>query len=291
MGAQYLLEKHPELFEGIGYVLNEGGSNETIVDYVSYWGIEVAQKIPLWVRIFTKGRPVHAAVPPDSGGSAAQLLEILRDIQAMPRPYRVTPVVRDFFISLSRAKKGDKQEMLRHPERYENNAQLAASLPPGYRSLLTNTMAITKLQAGDVINSMPAESSAWLDFRLLPDESPAAMAGKLEATMGQRGELEVILAGITAPPSPTNTDLYQALVRVMQRAEPRSVVGPVVSPGTSDSRFFRARGVVAYGISPFKVNYYDGDTVHGPDERIRRTFFLQGVGVMKQIVREFCVER
>ncbi|HUF18125.1 MAG TPA: M20/M25/M40 family metallo-hydrolase [Thermoanaerobaculia bacterium] len=291
MGAQFLLEKHPELFEGIGYVLNEGGSNETIVDYVSYWGIEIAQKVPLWVRISTKGRAEHAAVPPDSGGSAAQLLDILRDLQAMPRPYHLTPAVRDYFLSLAKAKKGEKQEMLLNPERYENNPQLASRLPAGSRSLLTHTMAITRLQAGSVINAMPTEASAWLDFRLLPGSSPQAMVRELDRVIGERGELEVVLAGITTPPAPSNTDLYQALERVMRRAEPRSVVGPLVSAGTSDSRFFRARGVPTYGISPFKVNYYDGDTVHGPDERIRRTFFLQGVGVMKQIVREFCVER
>lgn len=291
MGAQYVLENHPELFEGIGYVLNEGGSNETIVDFVSYWGIETTQKVPLWVRISTSGRPEHSAVPPDSGGSAVQLLEILTDLQAMPRPYHLTPAVRDYFLALSKVKKGDKQEMLLDPERYENNPQLASKLPPGSRSLLTNTMAITRLQAGEVINAMPAEASAWLDFRLLPGARPEAMVDELEKVIGDRGELEVLLAGIATPAAPTNTDLYQALERVMRRAEPRSVVGPLVSAGTSDSRFFRARGVTTYGISPFKVNYYDGDTIHGPDERIRRTFFFEGLGVMKEIVREFCVAR
>ena len=288
-GARYLLENHPQLFEGIGYVLNEGGSNETIVDYVSYWGIEVAQKVPLWVKITTRGRPVHAAVPPEDGGSAVQLLEILSEIRALPQPWHVSPIVREYFVSLARAKKGDKREALLDPERYENNPELARQLPLGSRSLLTNTIGITRLQAGDVVNSMPAESSAWLDIRLLPGESPEAMIEKLRVLIGERGELQVVLAGIATAPAPMNTDLYQTLSAVMQRVEPRSVVGPLVTQGTSDSRFFRARGVPAYGISPFKVNYYDGDTVHGPDERIRTRFFHQGVGVMKQIVREFCV--
>jgi acetylornithine deacetylase/succinyl-diaminopimelate desuccinylase-like protein len=65
-------------------------------------------------------------------------------------------------------------------------------------------------------------------------------------------------------------------------------VAPVVSAGTSDSRYFRARGIVAYGIAPFKVNYYDADTVHGIDERIRARFFAEGLQLMRQIVRTFC---
>jgi len=65
-------------------------------------------------------------------------------------------------------------------------------------------------------------------------------------------------------------------------------VAAVVGAGTSDSRFFRARGIVAYGIAPFKVNYYDADTVHASDERIRARFFTQGTRLVRRIVRDFC---
>jgi acetylornithine deacetylase/succinyl-diaminopimelate desuccinylase-like protein len=40
-GCRELLEKRPDLFANVGYVLNEGGYNETIVDRVAFWGIEV----------------------------------------------------------------------------------------------------------------------------------------------------------------------------------------------------------------------------------------------------------
>jgi acetylornithine deacetylase/succinyl-diaminopimelate desuccinylase-like protein len=65
----------------------------------------------------------------------------------------------------------------------------------------------------------------------------------------------------------------------------------MVTAGTTDSRYFRRRGIVAYGFSPFKVNYYDGATVHGVDERIRVRFFLEGVALMRQIVSDFCVRK
>jgi hypothetical protein len=46
--------------------------------------------------------------------------------------------------------------------------------------------------------------------------------------------------------------------------------------------------LIAYGIAPFKVNYYDAETVHANDERIRATFFTQGVRLMRQMVHDFC---
>jgi len=54
-GCRAILEQHPELFANAGFVLNEGGYNETIVDYVTFWGIEVQAKVPLWLRITMKG--------------------------------------------------------------------------------------------------------------------------------------------------------------------------------------------------------------------------------------------
>jgi acetylornithine deacetylase/succinyl-diaminopimelate desuccinylase-like protein len=74
----------------------------------------------------------------------------------------------------------------------------------------------------------------------------------------------------------------------MKADEPGSAVEPIVGAGTSDSRYFRARGMVAYGIAPFKVNYYDADNVHGADERIRARFFAEGVRLVRRIVHDFC---
>ena len=111
---------------------------------------------------------------------------------------------------------------------------------------------------------------------------------RIRDAVAGRASIDVLLRGEPAPESPINTELYSVLQRVMTAAEPASSVGQVVSAGTTDSRFFRARGITAYGFSPFKVNYYDADTIHGIDERIRVQFFFEGVKVTEQIVRSFC---
>jgi acetylornithine deacetylase/succinyl-diaminopimelate desuccinylase-like protein len=289
-GCEDLLANRSELFTNVGFVLNEGGGNETIVDKVSFWGIEVDQKVPLWLRVVSRGEAGHGAVPPDSGGTTVQLLEALAEVQKIERPYRLTPSVDRYFDALALKKPGSKGEILRDPTDYFDSPSLK-QLSPAYRALLQDTLAVTRLSAGDLVNSIPPEATADLDLRLLPDSDPGAMLERIRAATGRRGSVSVILQGRAAPPSPVDTDLYRTLERVMKRAEPTSVVGPSVSAGTSDSRFFRARNVVAYGISPFKVNYYDANTVHGVDERIRARFFVQGVTLMRQIVRDFCVQR
>jgi acetylornithine deacetylase/succinyl-diaminopimelate desuccinylase-like protein len=129
---------------------------------------------------------------------------------------------------------------------------------------------------------------AEIDVRLLPDEMPRDFLERIRTAAGREVSVDVLLEGEPTPASPTDTPLYAQLERAMKKSEPASAVCPIVSAGTSDSRFFRTRNVVAYGISPFKVNYYDADTIHGADERIRASFFDDGVRLMRSIVSGFC---
>ena len=279
---------HPELFANVGYVLNEGGYNETIVDKVGFWGIEVQQKVPLFLRVTMHGWPGHAAAPPDDGGTLARLMDALQAIRAIDTPYRLTPSVERYFHAVGAMRRDERGEVLRSAREPLDVARVKRVLSPGYRALLHDTIAVTRLGGGACTNCLPATGTADLDIRLLPDERADAMEAKVRELVGKNGEVAVILKGEPSPESSSDTDLYRFLAATFRKSEPGSTVAPIVQAGTSDSRFFRARGIVAYGIAPFKVNYYDADTVHGNDERIREWFFDAGVRLTRQIVRGFC---
>jgi len=289
-GCAALLAQHPELFANAGFVLNEGGYNETIVDRVPFWGIEVQAKVPLWLRITMKGPAGHAAVPPDDGGALAKLVRALDAIQRIPTPYRLTPAVTRAFREAGKSRHDERGEVLRGIGEPLDVARIDRVLSPGYRSLLHDTIAITRIAGGSSINVLPTMASADVDVRLLPDETTAPMVVKVKAAIPAGGDLQVLLAGEPVPESPSDTELFRVLAAAMTKAEEGSIVAPVVGGGTSDSRYFRARGIVAYGIAPFKVNYYDADTIHANDERIRARFFAEGVRLMRSIVTEFCAK-
>ncbi|HEX2121385.1 MAG TPA: M20/M25/M40 family metallo-hydrolase, partial [Thermoanaerobaculia bacterium] len=167
-------------------------------------------------------------------------------------------------------------------------ARIRRQLPPGHRTLLHDTLAITRLSAGRSVNVIPSKATADIDIRLLPGTRPDAMLARVRQAAGTQASVEVLLAGEPVPDSPAAGALFDTLVRAMRAHAPGSAVAPIVGSGTTDSRYFRARGIPAYGIMPFKVNYYDVDSVHGVDERIRSRFFVEGVRLMRGIVREFC---
>ena len=287
-GCRAILEQHPELFANAGFVLNEGGYNETIVDHVSFWGVEVQAKVPLWLRITMKGTAGHAASPPDDGGTLGKLVHSLDAISRIPMPYRLTPAVARSFREAGKARHDERGEVLRGIAEPLDVPIIERVLSPGYRSLLHDTIAITRVDGGNAINVLPANASADIDIRLLPDETTDGMIAKVKEMLPSGGELQVLLTGEPVPESPSDTELFRILSSSLRNAETGSIVGTAVGSGTSDSRYFRARGIVAYGIAPFKVNYYDADTVHANDERIRTRFFAEGVRLMRTIVTRFC---
>ena len=289
-GLAALMEKSPELFSGVGFVLNEGGANVTVVDRIDYWGIEVDQKVPLWIRLTAKGEGGHSASPPADGGATKKLVDAAHAVSAIPMRSELHPSVEAFFKSMASTKPGKRGRILADPGRYFGTPDIA-ELPYGLQMLLRDTLAMTRLEAGTSTNAVPDIATADFDIRMIPGSDPAALLTQIKQVAGTLVEVEVLLSGPPAPASAVDTDLFASLSRVLTKAAPSSKVGAMVTAGTTDSRYFRRRGIVAYGFSPFKINYYDGATVHGADERIRVRFFLEGVELMRQIVSDFCVRK
>ena len=223
--AQQLLEQHPELFANAGFVLNEGGYNETIVDHVAFWGIEVQAKVPLWLRITMKGAAGHSASPPDDGGTLAKLVRSLEAIQRIPTPYRLTPAVARAFHEAGKARHDERGEVLRGIAEPIDVARVERVLSPGYRSLLRDTIAITRIDGGTSINVLPTTATADVDIRILPDETTEPMVAKVKETLPPGGDLTVLLAGQPVPDSPTDNELFRVLDASMKKAEADSVVG------------------------------------------------------------------
>jgi len=56
-------------------------------------------------------------------------------------------------------------------------------------------------------------------------------------------------------------------------------------PGITDARYLRARGIAAYGFSPFELEVTELRRVHAPDEQIPLAAFDRGVERMRRVVR------
>ena len=289
-GAKRFLEKYPELFANAGFAINEGGANQTAVDRVLSWGIEVHQKVPLWVRLTAEAAGGHGSGPPAEGGAPAKLVRALAAIDAIDTPYRLTPSVERMVADLTKrgGVKGERLRVIREPL---DKQRIDREIPLRIRNLLRDTITITRLDAGSSVNVLPSKAVAEIDIRLVPGSTTEPMLNRIRELAGKEIHVEVIHAGEPSPESPAGGELWDAIAKAMHAAEPESAVGPVVGAGATDSRYLRGRGIVTYGVTPFKVNYYDADSIHGEDERIRARFLADGVLLLRDIVRSFCEAR
>jgi len=279
-GTAWLLQAHPELLRGIEGVLNEGGVNRQVNGRLLWWGVEVAQKRPLWLEVEATGRGGHgAAFNPRS--APHELIRALDRVLARPLRWRVTPAARDYLHALAPLHNRSWQPLMRTPDQVIRPEGSTVGLLPGMENLFLDTVQVNVLQAAAQINVVPPRAIAQIDVRMLPDTDGEALLADLRRALGPEVTATVLLTEPAAAPSAVDTSLHRLLVRVLGAEAP---VMPYFSPGFTDSRAFRRQGIPAYGISPFPLEPQDALGIHGANERIPLDELDRGVDRLRRIV-------
>ena len=288
-GVAWLLDEHPELFSDAEAVLNEAGVNRMTGDRLLWWGIETAQKQVLWLRVTAAGRGGHG-----SGFNPAspthRLLRALNRVLDLEHPWRVTAAAHQAYRALAGLRQGEFAEVFDQPldvvqaelDRRIRDGTLDRILLPGMSASFRDTVQITRIDNGaGPVNVAPGEASALIDARLLPDTDVDRFRRRVETVLGSGIHVEELLRSGSSPASSTSSDVYRTLEGVLGVQAP---VAPTMIAGATDSRFFRRRGVDAYGFSPFTLSAEDAGGIHAADERIPVDGFLRGCETMKRVV-------
>jgi len=279
-GTRWLLDEYPDLFQGVEAVLGEGGSNRVVNDRLVWWGVEVTQKRPLWLKVTAHGRGGHASgFHPAS--ATHQLLAGLNRLLERPLRFRVTEAARLYLGTVARLEGRHSFGTVERLDKVVSPEGFTEPMGPGLEVYFVDTVQVTELANGLGTNVVAPEASAHLDIRLLPDTDKEAFLADVRERLGPGLEVEVLLTAPQAPPSPTDNRIFHALEATL------GVRGPVVPsfmPGTTDSRFFRQRGIPAYGFSPFALDADEVRGIHALNESIPQSEFLRGVETMRRLL-------
>ena len=284
-GVGWLVENHPEIFEGAGLLLNEGGSgyksNDTIV-----FSVEITQKVPVWLRLTAIDTPGHGSSP-RSTSSVSRIVEALNNIWENPFPPRIIPEVEKVFIERSggleepyaSAYKNIK-ESVKDPVFLKRLQSFSASA----HALTRDTCSLTRMYGSSKINVVPPEAWAEVDCRMLPDRTTDEFISDFKALIKDTGvEVELIMSAVPAISS-TDSELYLAIEEFSQESYPGSRVAPSVSTVFTDSRFTRGLGIASYGFNPLVSTGDEYSSIHGNNERISEEAFRQSVKDLEKII-------
>lgn len=279
-GAAWLLARHPELFRGVEAVMGEGGRSQMGAgNKILFWGIEVAQKRPLWLEVKASGRGGHGSGL-NPGSANHQLVQGLARVLALPPRWHVTEAARVYCQAIAPLHNQRMGRALANIDQVVTPAGPKEFLMPGMANLFLDTVNVTVVSGGSRINVIPEESRALLDVRLLPDTNADAFLDTVKKALGKGFAVKVLVTSPPVAPSPARGRFWQALEKGLSGAP----VVPTFIAGFTDSRFFRERGIAAYGVNPVALSGEDSRGIHNPDERIPLEAFEQGVERTRRIV-------
>jgi acetylornithine deacetylase/succinyl-diaminopimelate desuccinylase-like protein len=290
-GAGWIVSKHPELLDGVGYLLTEGGGIQTATQVDSerpeVWGISVTEKAPCWLELRSHGRAGHSSAPTPEA-AVPRLIEALDRIRRVESPVRVVDEVAEMFTRLSplapeweRAGLLDLAAALEHDEAFRRRFLG----DPGQNALVRNTISITVLEGAPKTNVAPSMARAELDARLLPGERCEDFADSLQQLIAQPSiDVEEILS-FPARASSIETPLFQAIEDVAADRPGGAAVVPRMIGGFTDAHWFRESGIVAYGFVPRALAGEEAGRVHGVDERVSIETLAESIELSIKIVR------
>lgn len=269
-GLVWLLEHRPDIFEGVTYVLNEGGITEMRQEKLTYFAVEVGSK--QFVRILLRA----------SSREPLQRARIALEPLFTPRdPERILPEVREYFRRLA-PHRYESAEMLRDIDKSISEGKFWR-LHPSYRVLTQNNVLAFGIKEEEGGCSLEAY------LQNLPDEDPAAAIARFKRRVSPFGvRVEVLQTMGPTRISSTQTAFFKLISDSVRAEFGPADVGPYISPyATTDCRYLRERGMECYGLFPFPVDVEQSMGIHSVNERVRLDWFRSGISVTRNLVRAY----
>jgi acetylornithine deacetylase/succinyl-diaminopimelate desuccinylase-like protein len=274
-GAGWVVAEHWDKVAA-AYAINEGGQGLRLGDRTVYL-CAVAEKGYADLRLTARGEGGHASMPRADNPvvTIARALASLADYQA---PIGETPAMTAFL---------DQLEAMAGTRDVDRLVELGV-MPPMLAYSLRNTFSPTIVAGGRKENVIPQECQTNVNCRPLPGVTQEDLVSEVQAAVGEDEITVDVKRFEPGTESPLETDFFAVIKEVIQASDPGALVVPYLMPATTDSRFFRARGVTAYGFTPVVTTVDEMQRIHGVDERVSVENVHRGTRTLFEIVTRFC---
>lgn len=288
-GLKWIVDNRLELVD-CEYCLNEGGGNALVLGGKTYFTYQAGEKTSCRVTLTAKGTAGHASISTPNNPLYI-LAEALQQLQTAKLPYHATTTTEAFLTTLANGMGGLSAAVFKWAIRSKQVARvvdLAVKSPferAGLRAMISNTAVPTMANIGQKLNVIPSQASVDLDGRTLPGCTKETLVEELKAVLPAHIQVSAEGRGL-ATESPVRTPLADVIRTQISSHYPGAHTIPFLSPGATDARYLRPKGVIVYGFGPMlpdeKVHL-----AHGVDEHITLKSLEFGLKVLEDVLREF----
>ncbi len=267
MGARWMIANHYESLDP-EYVIDEGGfgSRDLFAAGKLVYGIAVAEKKLVWLKIRAEGVAGHGSQPNDQNPND-------RLVKALGRLFNTA--------SDDRLPTGAQTFQASRPSVVDVMKSRVGTFASNKftNAIQHSTIALTWIRSGvgdpPKINVIPSVAEAGLDCRVLPGTTKDQWLDEIRRRLGDPLlKIEVINESDDPIVTPQDTPLYRAFETAITARHPDAIVTPLLIPYGTDSNAFRPKGAKSYGIFPAilpadVVSQMHGDAEHMPLSAVR----------------------
>ena len=287
-GARWLVERHPELFEGCTEAVGESGAfTFHAAPGQRLYPIASAERGTAWLKLTARGRAGHGAKP-NEANAVIRLAEAIVRIGAYRWPVRLIPTVRAAVEAIA-ASAGTQLPDGALTGGLTAEELLARLGPAGalVAGTVRNSANPTMLQAGYKINVIPGEAVGYVDGRVLPGYEDEFRSALDELITGGGADVTWEYAHAEIPlEAPLDAPVMASMAQALLAEDPGSTIVPYCMSGGTDAKQFSRLGMTCYGFTPLVLpqgyDYYA--MFHGTDERIPLSALESGVRIMDQFL-------
>jgi acetylornithine deacetylase/succinyl-diaminopimelate desuccinylase-like protein len=265
LGAEWITKTHPEKVR-CDLLINEGGG--AVFEYRGQrrYGVCCAEKGVFRFTITTDGIAGHASMPKMGDNALLKMAPVLERLAARQPAYQLTAEPQAFLKGLGEDP-SDPQGAIAHMA--AEDERLATVFEP----MFGVTFTPTRIRASEKINVIPSSAELRVDCRVPPGlGEKEVLLGIAEVLEGEGWGRVEFTERVVGNRSPVASDLMQGIADWISENDPGAEVVPVILPGFTDSRHFRAAfpECVAYGFFPqrHQTLLEAMPLIHAADERI-----------------------
>jgi acetylornithine deacetylase/succinyl-diaminopimelate desuccinylase-like protein len=291
-GAEWMCDHHWDAIDS-DYVLTELGGWSTVgPDAVRRVTVNTGEKGIAWRTLRVRGTPSHGSMPFGADNALVKAAEVVRRLSLYRPQARIGDAWRAQVEAMPMP--DDVRAGLLDPARIWSTIE---SLPPALartcHAHTHTTFSPNVVHGGQKTNIVPDLVEIEVDIRTVPGTTQADVDAHLHEALGDLAHHVEIgrLQQFDATESPRGNPLWDALASATQVAYPGAELVPGLIVGGTDARFFRKRGVVAYGtglFSPSVTFESFGNRFHGNDERIDTESLGLAADFWMHIARTIC---
>jgi acetylornithine deacetylase/succinyl-diaminopimelate desuccinylase-like protein len=280
LGAQWLVEHRPDLFEGVTEAISEvGGFSVTLADGVRGYLVETAEKGVMWLRLKARGVAGHGSMI-NNDNAVAKLAAGVARLDQHEFPLILTDTVRDFLTIV-----GELTGVPFDPDDPETAVARLGGLSRMIGATLRDTANVTMFDAGYRANVVPSVADATVDGRFLPGRAEA-FESELRAVLGP--EIEVDSLFLPAVETSFDGRLVDRMTAAVLAEDPGARILPYMLSAGTDAKSFQRLGIRNFGFAPLKLPADLDFTAlfHGVDERVPTEALEFGAAVLHRLLSD-----